>query len=61
MAVTFDFKEKENNKQILDKENLPSEARLYDDENERNLHINVIEMLSMRIGISQEEVKKSTR
>ena len=32
--------------------------RLYDDENDRKLHINAIEMLALRIGVSVEDVER---
>jgi hypothetical protein len=32
--------------------------QLYDDENERRLHLNAVEMIAQRIGASQEDVEK---
>ncbi len=31
---------------------------LYEDENERKLHLNAVEMIALRIGNSQEEVQR---
>jgi hypothetical protein len=31
---------------------------LYDDENERKLHLNAVEMIALRIGASQDDVER---
>lgn len=33
-------------------------VQLYDDENERRLHLNAVEMIALRLGDSQEDVKR---
>lgn len=40
------------------KENAGETATLYDDETERKLHLNAVEMLAMDMGISAEEVER---
>jgi len=49
--------------QRTDKENLSSESLLsvfclYDDENDRRMHLRAVEMLALRIGASQNEVER---
>lgn len=65
MAVTETFRNQktEDREQKTDKENLSSGSLssvfcLYDDENERKLHLNAVEMIALRIGASQEDVER---
>jgi hypothetical protein len=70
MAVTFGYqktedrtqktedREQKTDKENLSSENLSSVFCLYNDENERKLHLNAIEMIALHIGVSQDDVKK---
>ncbi|MDI6729095.1 MAG: hypothetical protein QMD44_09265 [Thermodesulfovibrionales bacterium] len=65
MAVTETFRDQktEDREQKTDKKNLSSKSLssvfcLYDDETERKLHLNAVEMLAQRIGDSVEDVER---
>lgn len=48
----------EDRQENLSSESLSSVFCLYDDENEMRLHLNAVEMLALRIGASQDDVKR---
>ncbi len=64
MAVTETFRnQKAEEEQKTDKENMSSGGKssvlcLYDDETERKLHLNAIEMLAQRFEASVEDVER---
>jgi uncharacterized small protein (DUF1192 family) len=63
VTETFRNQKTEVREQKTDKENLSSGSLssafcLYDDENERRLHLYAVEMLALRIGASQEDVER---
>lgn len=51
-------KKSEDRGQEQDLKSLSSISPLYDDENEKRLHINAIEMIALRIGSPVEDVKR---
>lgn len=58
MAVTSMYQKTEDRGQKTDKENLSSDVYLYEDDNERKLHLNAVEMIALRVGASVEDVER---
>lgn len=53
-----EVREQRTDKKNLSSESLSSVFCLYDNDNERRLHLNAVEMLALRIGASVDDVEK---